>query len=182
MCFAHLKRILKLDRLRLRGPCGARDEFLLAATVQNLRKMAKLISATGPILSAQGVQTATTSPASSRCRRAACPSDDFFNTIDPKQTRIDQDQRGPVASAAYLFALPSWLPTFLVDLDGADLLVRAGLCVLVLTPAGFLMDFGFPTGMRPVSAINTGPCHGSGASTVLQACSPHASPLPPALP
>tara|TARA_R110001599_G_scaffold131202_3_gene306969 strand:- start:706 stop:1950 length:1245 start_codon:yes stop_codon:yes gene_type:complete len=43
MLFAHLKRILKLDRLRLRGPTGARDEFLLAATAQNLRKLAKLI-------------------------------------------------------------------------------------------------------------------------------------------
>jgi transposase len=43
MLFAHLKRILRLDRLRLRGPCGARDEFLLAATAQNLRKLAKLI-------------------------------------------------------------------------------------------------------------------------------------------
>jgi transposase len=43
MLFAHLKRILKLDRLRLRGPCGAHDEFLLAATAQNLRKLAKLI-------------------------------------------------------------------------------------------------------------------------------------------
>lgn len=32
MLFAHLKRILKLDRLRLRGPNGAHDEFLLAAT------------------------------------------------------------------------------------------------------------------------------------------------------
>ena len=42
MLFAHLKRILKLGRLRLRGPCGARDEFLLAATAQNLRKLAKL--------------------------------------------------------------------------------------------------------------------------------------------
>jgi transposase len=43
MLFAHLKRILKLDRLRLRGPTGAADEFLLAATAQNLRKLAKLI-------------------------------------------------------------------------------------------------------------------------------------------
>jgi DDE family transposase len=43
MLFAHLKRILKLDRLRLRGPNGAHDEFVLAATAQNLRKMAKLI-------------------------------------------------------------------------------------------------------------------------------------------
>ena len=41
MLFAHLKRILKLDRLRLRGLSGARDEFMLAATVQNLRRMAK---------------------------------------------------------------------------------------------------------------------------------------------
>jgi transposase len=48
MLFAHLKRILRLDRLRLRGPNGARDEFLLAATAQNLRKLAKLIPALNP--------------------------------------------------------------------------------------------------------------------------------------
>lgn len=48
MLFAHLKRILKLDRLRLRGPCGVRDEFHLAATAQNLRKLAKLIPTTRP--------------------------------------------------------------------------------------------------------------------------------------
>ena len=42
MLLAHLKRILKLDRLRLRGRCGARDELHLAATVQN-RKVAKFI-------------------------------------------------------------------------------------------------------------------------------------------
>lgn len=41
MLFAHLKRIMKLDRLRLRGLSGARDEFLLAAAAQNLRRMAK---------------------------------------------------------------------------------------------------------------------------------------------
>jgi hypothetical protein len=43
MLFAHLKRILRLDRLRLRGPCGARDEFFLAAPAQNLRNLANLI-------------------------------------------------------------------------------------------------------------------------------------------
>jgi transposase len=48
MLFAHLKRILRLDRLRLRGPNGARDEFLLAATVQNLRKLAKLVPEPAP--------------------------------------------------------------------------------------------------------------------------------------
>lgn len=42
MLFAHLKRILGLGRLRLRGPCGAKDEFTLAAIAQNLRKLAKL--------------------------------------------------------------------------------------------------------------------------------------------
>ena len=41
MLFAHLKRILKMDKLRLRGFSGAQDEFLLAATAQNLRRMAK---------------------------------------------------------------------------------------------------------------------------------------------
>lgn len=45
MLFAHLKHILGLRRLRLRGPCGAKDEFHLAATAQNLRKLAKLIPA-----------------------------------------------------------------------------------------------------------------------------------------
>ena len=42
MLFAHLKRILRLARLRLRGPNGAKDEFLLAATAQNLRRLARL--------------------------------------------------------------------------------------------------------------------------------------------
>lgn len=42
MSFAHLKRIHGLGRLRLRGPCGAHDEFILAATAQNLKKLAKL--------------------------------------------------------------------------------------------------------------------------------------------
>jgi transposase len=50
MLFAHLKRILRLDRLRLRGPCGAHDEFLLAATAQNLRKLAKLIPMPQPAM------------------------------------------------------------------------------------------------------------------------------------
>jgi hypothetical protein len=42
MLFAHLKKILNLTRLRLRGPNGAKDEFLLAAIAQNLRKLATL--------------------------------------------------------------------------------------------------------------------------------------------
>jgi transposase len=46
--FAHLKRVLRLDRLRLRGRTGARDEFLLAATAQNLRRMAKWLVPRAP--------------------------------------------------------------------------------------------------------------------------------------
>jgi hypothetical protein len=49
MLFAHLKRIPRLGRLRLRGPSGAKDEFLLAATAQNFRKLAKLIPLPTPI-------------------------------------------------------------------------------------------------------------------------------------
>lgn len=47
--FAHLKRILKIDRLRLRGLTGAADEFTLAATVQNLRRLARITSQGPPI-------------------------------------------------------------------------------------------------------------------------------------
>lgn len=45
-CISHIK----LDRLRLRGPNGAPDEFTLAATAQNLRMMAKLIKMPTPRL------------------------------------------------------------------------------------------------------------------------------------
>src|SRR5262252_6508450 len=48
MLFAHLKRILRLARLRLRGPCGAQDEFTLAAIAQNLRRLAKLVARPPP--------------------------------------------------------------------------------------------------------------------------------------
>ena len=48
MLFAHLKRILKLDKLRLRGFSGAHDEFLLAATAQNLRRMAMWLTPIAP--------------------------------------------------------------------------------------------------------------------------------------
>lgn len=39
--FAHMKRILRLDRLRLRGLSGAKHEVLLTATAQNLRRLVK---------------------------------------------------------------------------------------------------------------------------------------------
>lgn len=48
MLFAHLKRILRLGRLRLRGPSGAQFEFTLAAIAQNLRRLAKLAARSPP--------------------------------------------------------------------------------------------------------------------------------------
>ena len=48
MLFAHLKRNLGFRRLRLRGPTGASDEFLLAATAQNLRRLARNLVASPP--------------------------------------------------------------------------------------------------------------------------------------
>lgn len=50
MLFAHLKRILRLGRLRLRGPSGAQFEFTLAAIAQNLRRLAKLVARPPPIV------------------------------------------------------------------------------------------------------------------------------------
>jgi hypothetical protein len=48
MRFAHLKRILRLGRLRLRGPRGAQDEFVPAAIAQNLRRLASLVARPPP--------------------------------------------------------------------------------------------------------------------------------------
>ena len=50
MRFAHLKRILRLGRLRLRGPQGAQDEFVLAAIAQNLRRFASLVTRPPPTM------------------------------------------------------------------------------------------------------------------------------------
>jgi transposase len=52
MLFAHLKRILRLGRLRLRGPRGARFEFTLAAIAQNLRRLGKFVARAPPAVPA----------------------------------------------------------------------------------------------------------------------------------
>jgi hypothetical protein len=48
---AKAKRILRLGRLRLRGPSGAQFEFTLAAIAQNLRRLAKLVARPPPVAS-----------------------------------------------------------------------------------------------------------------------------------
>ena len=62
MLFAHLKRILlkrilRLGRLRLRGPRGAQFEFTLAAIAQNLRRLAKLVARPPPLVWREGQVT-----------------------------------------------------------------------------------------------------------------------------
>jgi len=52
MRFAHMKRILRLDRFRLRGLSGVRDEVLLTATAQNLRRLVKLLGRPPPLFAA----------------------------------------------------------------------------------------------------------------------------------
>ncbi len=48
--FGEAKRTLRLDRLRLRGLTGARDEFLLTATVQNLKRLVRHAAIPPPML------------------------------------------------------------------------------------------------------------------------------------
>ena len=52
MRFAHMKRIFKLDRLRLRGLSGARDEVLLTAIAQNLRRLVRFLCRAPPPVAA----------------------------------------------------------------------------------------------------------------------------------
>ena len=60
-------------------------------------------------------------------------------------------------TGAYVAALPHWLSTVFLAFDGASLLSRAILCVVTIAPAGLLLGFGFPTGIRLISAIDRGP-------------------------
>lgn len=60
-------------------------------------------------------------------------------------------------TGVYVIALPQWLPGILGEYEASGLLVRAGLCVATVAPAGLLMGFGFPTGMRLATAIDPKP-------------------------
>src|SRR5208337_1924723 len=57
----------------------------------------------------------------------------------------------------YLMSLPYWLSSTLLAFDSGGLLTRCVLYVATITPAGLLMGFGFPTGMRLVAAIDPKP-------------------------
>ena len=60
-------------------------------------------------------------------------------------------------TAVYIMLLPVFLPDVLLAFDDAQLLTRAAITVAALMPAGVLMGFGFPTGMRLISAVDHRP-------------------------
>ena len=62
-----------------------------------------------------------------------------------------------VLTTAYMVTLPFWSSDIFLKLDSAQLSIRAAFCVVAIAPGGFLMGFGFPTGMRLVSAISRDP-------------------------
>ncbi len=61
----------------------------------------------------------------------------------------------PIALAAYLATLPLWMGDVLQATEPGSLLERAGVCLLIVVPAGVIMGFMFPTGMRLCGRINT---------------------------
>jgi spermidine synthase len=62
-----------------------------------------------------------------------------------------------VLISSYLGALALWLPRALLTAESLTLGAKAVLCISIICPAGFLMGFGFPTGMRMASAVDRAP-------------------------
>src|SRR5262245_38510310 len=97
MLFAHLKRILRLGRLRLRGPLGVRDEFTLAAIAQNLRRLAKLVARPPPtaVACVAGASRAATSLPVRQSRRSAGANGtkDLPRLTSPSVRRLLQQNR-----------------------------------------------------------------------------------------
>jgi hypothetical protein len=57
----------------------------------------------------------------------------------------------------YVASLPFWTYAIFLDYESATLAIRATIGVLVIAPAGLLMGYGFPTGMRIVSNVDRRP-------------------------
>ncbi len=78
-----------------------------------------------------------------------------------------------IATGGYLVSQTIWVPPLLLSLDSSSLVMRALICVAVILPAGLLMGFGFPTGMRFIAAVDRRPTPWfwgiNGASGVLSA-------------
>src|SRR5262249_19076886 len=62
-----------------------------------------------------------------------------------------------VLAAGYIMGLPLWFANVFPAFERAALLVRVMLCVAIIAPAGILMGFAFPTGMRLISMVDRRP-------------------------
>jgi len=62
-----------------------------------------------------------------------------------------------VLVGGYIMTLPIWVGYAFDEFSDARFLARAILCVATIAPAGLLMGFGFPTGLRLISAIDRRP-------------------------
>lgn len=60
-------------------------------------------------------------------------------------------------TSTYLFGLPFWMPLVLPGYEQQAIMLRALVSVVIIAPVGFLMGFGFPTGMKLVNAIDRQP-------------------------
>jgi hypothetical protein len=61
----------------------------------------------------------------------------------------------PLLLALYLALLPLWWGKLLDEAETGSLIERAAVCLLTVVPAGVLMGFMFPTGIRLCSRIDT---------------------------
>jgi hypothetical protein len=62
-----------------------------------------------------------------------------------------------IVTGGYLILLPFVLSELFASFNYATLTVRIAICVVAITPAGLLLGFGFPTGMRLIAAIDSRP-------------------------
>ncbi|HEU4345741.1 MAG TPA: hypothetical protein VFU31_29685, partial [Candidatus Binatia bacterium] len=62
-----------------------------------------------------------------------------------------------ILTGGYLVILPFVLSELFAAFNHATLTARIAICVLSITPAGLLLGFGFPTGMRLITAIDSRP-------------------------
>jgi len=61
------------------------------------------------------------------------------------------------AIAVYLASLPWWMPGLLGSFETAEIATRAAVCLAMIAPAGLMMGFGFPSGMRLAAALDERP-------------------------
>ena len=60
----------------------------------------------------------------------------------------------PVLTGLYLIVLGLFLGPFLLEQEGSPLVIRAIISTIVISPAGLLMGFAFPLGLRLVRSLN----------------------------